>query len=365
MIHFKIFQDLSDDLLKDLAKTKNNSLLYIFQLPKWQEVILHNYDKSTRIRIVVIYERNEIILVAPLCIYNICGCKELGWITSNIIDYNNPIMCKSFDFHIQDFQNLWKEIIEDLSKQCDLIYFYKIPEFIEYKRNPLINLHYKYYQKSYQINLNNYDYDFFYNQNNNNKSKQTDRRKKKKLYEKNDLEYFYIDINLENFYLVEELINEKVIFYRKKKIKTFNNKILINQYRRLVIEMNKDYKFNISVIKKDGKKISSILGVIFNEIYYYLIPLTHETEFKKYSPGRFHIINLIKWAKNNKIKIIDFTAGDEIYKKNFSNYNFNIFYYTKLISFKGMPRFVFLNLYYKFRNNFFLKKMQQLIKYAI
>ena len=365
MIHFKIFEDLNDDLLKDLIKIKNNSLFYIFQSPKWLETTVYNFKKSSRLKIVVVYDSNEIILVVPLCIYNFYGCKELRWISSDIIDYNNPIISKSFDFDIVDFKNLWSKIIDDLSKQCDLIFFYKIPEFIEFKKNPLICLNYKYYQKSYQLNLNNFNYDNFYNQTNNNKSKQTDRRKEKKLYEKNDLEYFYIDINLKNFYLVEELINEKMSFYKKNKIKTFNDKDLINQYRQLITGIGDDIKFCLSVLKKDGKKISSIFGIIFNEIYYYLVPFTHDTEFKKYSPGKFHIINLIKWVKNNNIKTIDFTAGDEIYKKKWSNHNFNMFFYIKLINLKGIPRFILLNLYFKFRSNFFLKKVHQLIKHAI
>ena len=176
---------------------------------------------------------------------------------------------------------------------------------------------------------------------------------------------FYTDINKSNFNLIEDLIYKKMSFYKNNKIKTFNYKDLINQYRQLVNRMSNDFKFNLSILEKGEKKISAIFGVIFNEIYYYLVPFTPNTEFKKYSPGRFHIINLIKWAKNNNIKTIDYTAGDEIYKKNWSNHNFNMFFYIKLINLKGIPRFLFLKLYFRFRNNSFLKKVYQLIKYAI
>ena len=365
MIHFKIFEELNEDLLRSLKKIKNNSFLEVFQMPEWIQTVVNTRRNYEKLKIIFIYDNKEIIFVAPLCINSIYGCKELCWISSDIIDYNSVIISKSFNFKDIDFQEIWKKIIDDLCHQCDLIFFNKIPEFIQFKINPLINSDYKCYQKSYQLNLNNFDYDTFYNQTNNNKSKQTDRRKEKKLCEKNDLEYFYIDINLENFYLVEELINEKMSFYKKSKIKTFNDKDLINQYRQLIIGISGDIKFCLSILKKDGKKISSIFGLIFNEIYYYLVPFTHDTEFKKYSPGKFHIINLIKWVKNNNIKTIDFTAGDEIYKKKWSNHNFNMFFYTKLINLKGIPRFILLNLYFKFRSNFFLKKVYQLIKDAI
>jgi CelD/BcsL family acetyltransferase involved in cellulose biosynthesis len=365
MIHFKIFEELNKDLLEYLGNAKKNSLQEVFQMPEWIESIINSYRNLEKLKIVFIYDNDQIILIAPLCINNIYGCKELRWISSDIIDYNSPIISKSFNFEDINFKNLWKKIIEELSCQCDLIFFNKIPQFVQYNNNPLINSEYSYYQKSYQLNLNNFNYDSFYNKKNNNKSKQTDRRKEKKLYEKKDIKYFHTDINEKNFYLLEELIFQKMTLYKSKKEKTFDNKNLINQYKKIINNISNDFKFNISVLEKEGIKISSIFGVVFNRIYYYLIPITHNTEFKKFSPGRFHISNLIKWAQKNDIKTIDFTAGDEEYKSNWSNFSFNMFYYIKLKNLKGIPRFIFLILYFKLRKNLFLKKCYQLIKYAI
>ena len=365
MIHYKIFDNFEHSLIKNLKDVKNLFLFNVFQTSEWIDVIIKSYNKLENIKIVYVYSDSKIILVVPFCIKNICGCKELRWVSSDIIDYNNAIISELFDFDDVEFKNIWNEIIEDLSSQCDLIFFYKIPEFIKFKKNPLINSDYKSYQKSYQLNLENFDYNSFYNDNNNNKTQQTDRRKEKKLTNQGNLKYSYFDINKNNFHLIEDLIYKKMSTYKKNKIKTFNYKDLINQYRQLANGMSNDFKFNLSILEKNGKKISTIFGVIFDQIYYYLVPFTYNTEFKKYSPGRLHIINLIKWAKNNNIKTIDFTAGDEEYKKKWSNSNFDMFFYIKLINLIGVPRFIFLNLYFKFRNNFFLKKIHQIIKYAI
>jgi len=226
-------------------------------------------------------------------------------------------------------------------------------------------LHYKYYQKSYQINLNNYNYDFFYNQNNNNKSKQTDRRKKKKLDKDDNLVYSYIKINLSNFELIEELIFEKISSYHAKKERTFNYKDIANQYREIISYDNSAYEFNLSILKKNNQKISSILGVIYNGIYYYLIPVTHDTCYKKFSPGRFHIINLINWSIKKNIQSIDFTPGDELYKLSWSNNNFKMFYYIKPLSLKGSIRYLLLIFYYKLRKSYFLRKIYHFIKYEI
>jgi CelD/BcsL family acetyltransferase involved in cellulose biosynthesis len=364
MLNFKIFTELNKDLLEDLRKIENNSLLQVFQLSQWLEVIVNTQKNLKKIKIITIYCNEEIILVAPLCINNFYGCKELRWLSSDIFDYNNPIISKSFNYENIDFQNLWKRIIKELSCECDIIYFKKVPEFIKFKKNPLIDLNYKYYQKSYQLNLINFEYDTFYNKNNNNKSKQTDRRKEKKLNEKNDLKFSYTEINPQNFYLIEELIFEKIYFYKKKKEKTYDGKDIALKYKKIVDSLSNNFKFNISVLEKNNKKISSIIGVIYNNIYYYLIPFTYDTQFKKFSPGRFHIINLINWAIKNNIKTIDFTAGDEPYKLDWSNSCFNMYYYIRLINLRGLPRYIFLMFYFKLRKNFFLKKINKIIKYG-
>jgi len=365
MIHFKIFEAINEDLVENLNKIKKKTSLYVFQSSEWINAVVNNSNNYEKLKIVFIYDDNDIILVAPLCIKNVFGCKELGWISSDISDYNNVIISDLFNYNDNNFKKMWQRIINNLSVGCDLIFLNKNPEFIASKRNPLINSKYKYYQRSYQLNLNKFDYNSFYNNKNNNKSKQTDRRKNKKLSAGDDLIYFYEKIDPTNFQLVEELIFEKMSSYQSKKEKTFDYKNIVNQYKELISRNYSDYIFNVSILKKNNKKISSILGVIFNDVYYYLIPVTHNSEFKKLSPGRFHIMNLINWSINNNIQSIDFTAGDEPYKYNWSNNNFKMLYYIKPLSLKGIIRFILLNLYYKLRKNYFLKKIYHYIQYEI
>ena len=364
MIHYKIFENIDKDLIENLINLKKKSSLYVFQSPEWIEAVINNSNNFDKLKIVFIYNNDDTILAAPFCVKNVYGCKELCWISSDIIDFNNVIISEAFK-NDNNFKSVWKQIIKDISDKCDLIFLDKNPEFILSNKNPLINFEYKYYQKSFQLNLNKFDYKIFYDNKNNNKSKQTDRRKEKKLKSGDDLVNSYDKIDSSNFQLVEELIFEKISSYQSKKEKTFEYQKIINQYKKLVSYSHSDYKFNISILKKNDKKISSIFGVIFNGIYYYLIPVTHSSEFKNLSPGRFHIMNLINWSIENNIQIIDFTAGDEPYKYSWSNNYFKMFYYIKPLSAKGAIRSILLNLYYKLRKNYFLKKIYHYIQYEI
>jgi CelD/BcsL family acetyltransferase involved in cellulose biosynthesis len=359
MISFKIFDTIDDQLIYEINKIKHDSFSYVFQMPEWINTLIAFEENQIKLKLIFVYSNSEVILIAPLCIKNKYGYKELSWLTSDIIDYNGIIISKTFDFTDKFFISSWQKIIKILSSECDIIFFNKIPEFIETSFNPILDNHYKFYQNSYQLNLDNFNYNYFYNKKNNNKAQQTDRRKQKKLNEGNDLSCSHLAINSANMKLVENLVFEKISFYKKQKQKTFFYNYLVCAYKNLIKFSANNFTFNISILKKNNKKISSILGVIFNNRYYYLIPFVHNTEYKKFSPGRLHIIKLIDWANKNKIRLIDFTAGDENYKSNWSNFNFKMYYYIKLINLSGLFRFIFLNLYFRLRKNFFLKKIYQ------
>ena len=229
------------------------------------------------------------------------------------------------------------------------------------KTNPILNSDYKFYQYSYQLNLENFNFDEFYNSKNNNKTIQTDRRKKKKLNEGKELFFKYEDCTAENFLEIEKLIIEKIDYYKKRNLKTFEVNI-INKYYKLITSKNNNYKFKICHCFKEDTKISSIFGVIHDGIFYYLIPLVYKSNYNKYSPGRFHIIDLIEWSINKRLKLVDFSPGDENYKTIWSNQKYKIFYYIKVQNLKGLLRYVKLKTYYSLRKNRFLKKLYNLIE---
>lgn len=364
MINYKIFEKFDEKIFDGLNLNDKDYIYNIFQLENWIKITSQSSKDSLNLRIVIIYNFKEIICIAPLCIKIINGCRQLCWLSSDIIDYNNPIFLKEYINKKNDFNNIWNNIIKEISKDCDLIYFDKIPEHIKAEKNPLLNSNYKYYQFSYQLNLNFSSFDEFYKAKNNNKSIQTDRRKKRKLYEGNELEFIYKDCDKGSFREFEKLLLEKIKFYEDQSLRTFNKEI-ISKYNELIINDNKNYKFKICHCIKKKEKISSIFGVIHEKIFYYLIPIVYKHELSRYSPGRFHIIDLINWSVVNNLKFIDFTGGDEHYKSKWSNQKFKMFYYLKVINFRGIIRFISLTLYHLLRKNKILKKIYNLMKIKI
>lgn len=360
MINYKIYENFDRKLFDEIKSNHNDFIFNLFQLLNWIEVVTETTNKLYKLKIIVIYNNQKIICIVPLCIKIFGSCKQLSWLSSEIIDYNNCIFSKNYLTYKKELDETWRKIINEISPQCDLIYFDKVPEYVNEKKNPLLNSYYKFNQFTYQLNLENYNFEEFYKSKNNNKTIQTDRRKEKKLNEGNDLFFAYEDCTAENFLEVKKLILEKIEYYKNQKIKTFETDI-INKYKKLIFNNNEDYKFKISHCFKGDQKISSIFGVIHQNIFYYLVPVVYKSEFTKYSPGKFHIINLIKWSLENNLKLIDFSPGDENYKLIWSNEKFKIFYYIKLITLNGFFRFIKLKLYHHLRKNSFIKKIYNLI----
>lgn len=54
-------------------------------------------------------------------------------------------------------------------------------------------------------------------------------------------------------------------FYKNKKEKTFDNKNIINQYKKLINNISNDFKFNISVLEKEERKFLLYLELFLIE----------------------------------------------------------------------------------------------------
>ena len=67
----------------------------MFQLVDWIKVLTEFSNNLVKLKIVIIYYE-KIICIAPLCIKNIEGCRQLSWLSSEIIDYNNVIFSNDY-----------------------------------------------------------------------------------------------------------------------------------------------------------------------------------------------------------------------------------------------------------------------------
>ena len=82
---------------------------------------------------------------------------------------------------------------------------------------------------------------------------------------------------------------------------------------------------NFSYLKANNSIIATHLGVVYKNIFYWLLPTFDKENWGKYSPGSLILEDLIKWSIKNKLETFDLTIGKETYKNLWSNSKINLY----------------------------------------
>ena len=110
------------------------------------------------------------------------------------------------------------------------------------------------------------------------------------------------------------MIAQKKIRYDETNIwNMFDFKEYKNFYNKILHKKGFKNKLHVSALRIEKELISTHFGLVHKGIFYYLMP-SYSTEWKKYSPGKVHLLLLIEWAIKNKLNVFDFTVGGESYK---------------------------------------------------
>lgn len=361
MISFQIYNDLDasevEEIIRNLYYKKNNIFFQSNSFINNCKNIYHN--NKSKIYIIVLKENNEPILVAPLYIQKKFTIKILKWLSCETIDFNIPIC--DFKYLHEKSEEINKVFLKALnSLSFDILMFDKFPEFVLETENLFL----KNFLKKYSISCyfdGKEETETFYINKTNSKIRQTDRRKLKKITNNEKIYYEKTNITKENFEIFEKLVKDKFTQYFYKNTKTFNTDKVKMFYFNVVNDKEKNFKLIIHKMKVKNTVISIIFGIEQFNSFYYLIPYIPVSPVYKFSPGRFHIKELLDFYKKKKMNF-DFTAGDEKYKKQWSNQFYDMNYLLKIKNIKGFPIFVYYWLYYYLRNFKIIKKILQFLK---
>ena len=123
--------------------------------------------------------------------------------------------------------------------------------------------------------------------------------------------------NEEKIKVTKVIIDQKITRLRSLKQKIF----LKTQTKSFYIDCcelrDSNFKIHVSSIEINSEPITYHWGVVFKDTFYHLIPTILDNKYYKFSPGRILLFELIKWSFDNGLKKLDFTIGDESYKKTF------------------------------------------------
>jgi CelD/BcsL family acetyltransferase involved in cellulose biosynthesis len=148
-----------------------------------------------------------------------------------------------------------------------------------------------------------------------------------KYRNKRPLNYFRRQGELHYRLLTEEDMNRHLPLFFSQHIKRwhntpspslFNDPLNQQLYKNLAEQLHNTDWLHFSVVELDGEPISYHYGFDYGSKYYWYKP-SFNIDYSSHSPGILLIRYLIQSALSHQRKELDFTIGDEAFKKRFTN----------------------------------------------
>ncbi len=347
-----------DSLLeKKWDEFEKKSVNYCFQNFYWLKNWYLNLENSTNTKIVniLVKKENNLKIILPFCIKKHKGIKYLKWQGDDRADYMSGLFTSDFEIEKEEFLNLW-HLIKNKVGLFDIVYFERQPQFIENISNPFVkflNVEKDYFTSSIILQKS---YDEFSSQNLKKKFIDDTKRRVNSLKKRGNVSFNIYEFSNEE--KKKQLIN-KILDQKIQRIKELNLKDNFNKEAREFYTNFEDIKFkngklHISSLDVNNEPISFHWGVRYKNRFYHLIPTTPNSEYMKFSPGRILLQYLIKWSIDEDLKELDFTIGDEPYKKDWYNNKSTLFCYVEQNNLKFF--FIYLLIRTKIKSINFVKK---------
>ena len=343
-ITIKIY-DNCDTIKDEWIAFQDISHSFSFQTYEWVSTWYSTIglDRKSKIQIVKVSLKDEIIMILPLCIERKFGGKIL---TFSDGDYRCGLFCSNFDTKINSkvFYLIWHAILRKINNY-DLIYFSLQPKCIGSFKNPFVKYlkSYPYHAKSYQVDISNgwNEYKLSVSK----KLLNDSERQIKRLGKIGDVKFEVANnFNQINIF-TKQMIKQKSYQYLITGVKNnFDNRKFEDFYfdlNNLTLDIN---QVHLSALKVNSEIIAVHWGLIDkkNSTLFYLMPSNDYEKWSKYSPGRILMIFLLKWCGQNSIDFFDMTSGNEKYKKYWANQITDVVNHLDAKTLKGFLLKIFL-----------------------
>lgn len=334
---FERFEDI-EEVWCDFQKYSSG---YPFQSYEWCYSWYLTIGKflNAQPRIILVSEQdNTPIFLLPLVCKKRNGIVSLLTFDGGVSDYNAPLLHPDFSSKVNGngFIKIWRRVVKELGRH-DIIWLPKMPEKIGAQQNPFLHLKVRPNpQKSYSLSLNG-TWDDFYNKKLKKKIRLDSRRQQKRLAQKGEIKFEVANTPGERRMITETMIKQKSRRYEETDAPNMFNMSCFREFY-LLLAARDNNSVHISALKVGQDTVASHWGMIFNNIFYFLLPTYEGGDWRKYSCGRLLLEKLLETSYSANMSVFDFTIGGEDYKKNWCNQEMVLYDYWLVSNFKG--RFV-------------------------
>lgn len=329
--------DRWEDIAAAWREIERDGVCYPFQTLAWVSTLLDTVGKSLEClpRLILVTDgAARPLMLIPLAITRRHGLRILEFVDFKVSDYNAPIIDREFAERLSasEFAVLWSKI-SVLVGPFDVVRIEKMPADIEGVPNPFLQPSCLPYEQAWQAILEDGSPSYLATRSKSMLS--TLGRKRRKLAKAGQLRFEVAATADAAEQLATTMIRLKSLRYRETGVPDlFRNRSYADFYLLLARRHWADL-CHLSMLTLDGNPVSVLLGTDFRGRLCHLMPAFQDGEFAPCSPGQLHLLDLVEWCGGNRRQILDFTWGDEGYKKNWANHNVTLYSYSSVRTSRG------------------------------
>ena len=312
---------------------------FVFQTFEWHAAWRHTIAKTEDVSEHVVHVTaadGRTLLLLPLGIYRRRYSRSLQFLGGVITDYNAPLIDRAFARAVdaRDMRRLWQAIL-DLLPKVDFVWLTRMPQTIDGVANPLAALPgASHTDDSYAATLPSSFDDFasarstqFFSQN---------RRYRRRLAKISPVQACFPGDGDERIEIVRRMAEQKSQWLRGSGLRdTFELPEYRAFYERLTKGAFPAGQILVASLRVGNEVVATMWGPIFRARYYFLVT-SYAHDWTRYSVGRLLMESVVQWCIAQKLSVFDLTAGDESYKRSWSDHSLPLYEYLAARSLKGM-----------------------------
>jgi CelD/BcsL family acetyltransferase involved in cellulose biosynthesis len=310
----------------------------VFQTFDWLATWQHHVGLRNGVTPAIVVGRTAagtIEFLLPLAIRPAGFARELTWLGSDLCDYNAPLLAGNFDPAL--FAELWRKITQRLQSdprfRFDYINFTKMPERVGAQSNPFTQLGVTINPNGAYLTHLTGDWESFYNAKRSSSSRKRDRAKRKKLSECGDIRLFNAESQYDIARTLATLIDQKTRSFVRMGVA---NLFVRPGYSEFFGAVACDPALaHLSTLNVGTMPAASNLGLAFRGRYYHLLASYDDGEVSRFGPGGVHLQELMHQAIDRGFSIFDFTIGDELYKRDWSDTELKLYDFVAASTWRG------------------------------
>lgn len=267
--------------------------------------------------IVIVFDDDATpMMLLPLAIRRRASLRFLVWLGGRAADYKAPLIATDFSERLSEksINELWRDIELHLPA-WDTLCLDAQPELIGCQPNPLAAMATARHPSSAHHTQLGSDFEAFLKSKRSAKSRSTLRRKHNNLRKYGETTF----VLARDEQGIEEAL--ETLFEQKQQnlqelgaAGTVSSSAYRHFYRDLAVQHCGSGFVNLSTLVSGNERVAAHWGLVYRNVFYFLLPSYTSGELRRYSPGSILLQYLFEWSFANNVKRFDFTVGDEQYK---------------------------------------------------